>query len=327
MEPPIKIRGAKTPMRGKKHFILLVVILLPLCLMIFQACSLNSETPHNDRAGQIVAPESADHNSADNAVFDKKLSDFIELANSLDPVNILGGLAANNAFRAIIEKFSDLLVERQSVTELETDTATLLDERSGFFVNISAPLKISDFTYRFVEISNKYVANIDGAISRLFLQFWTADKINYTPLIDNQSTAGELTYFADYRFFEDEGIISVIQIRNIVVFTYEDLFNLFLFKLQGGNVINVDPGMEDVQGNSFWRAVDRDYSFYDPDRALKGISVHELIEGDNEGKVDMRISGSELTVFNIETPQNCIKFELENDMWKLTDENIPGIQP
>lgn len=303
-------------MNTKKYlFIILFVILL-------QSCSLSNANSNNESDEPITKPDitdDTDNDPVNSTVYDKKLSDFIKLANAFDYESIVGGITANNFFNDIKTRFSDLLIEQQSISDLKSDVERLLDNKTGFYVKMSEPFEKNNTMYRIIVISNEYRENIDGAFDSLFLQIWTEDSVRYEPLVEPITTAGESTTFVDYRFFENELIISIILKKHNFVFNDNESYDLLLFQLDYGQVKNVVPNENERFNNEYWQVIEREYQFYNPDRTWKGLMVYEAGEEPNVGKTSIGISDLELTIYNIEIPESCIKLELNNEAWQLNN--------
>ena len=276
------------------------------------------DVPTDPTIDQILMPDTEpDVGYANNSVYDEKLDSFIDIANSIYSETDGSGYETFNIFSVIKTMFMDVLGTRGSILNLIPDIERLFDKETGFSIKTSELLKINDTTYRIVELAHKNSARMMGAFDSLFIQYWTDSEIGCVPLVETMTSSASLITFTDYRFFENEGIVSVILKRYSDVGRHEDSYILFLFGLNNSQVDNIAPDTGYELNNGYWKVIDYEYSFYNPERKAIGLLISELSEEDNDRRTAIEITDMYLTINNIDIPNSSISLEFSNNMWRL----------
>ena len=253
------------------------------------------------------------------SAYDEKLQAFIEATSSFDHEASLSGLENNGVFNEIRARFTDVLIERESISGLESGKEKLVGKQSGFSIAISESHRINGTTFRMIELKNEHTEKTNGAFDSLLIQYWTDSNISYEPLVESRTTSAESTSMIDYRFLKDLGVVSVIQKEYRDVFNIEDSYILFLFSLKDGLVESIVPDAINDFNNGYWGVAGREFSFDGPNRTLWGFRISELSEEDNAGRTSLEISGAHLDVYNTEKPESRIGLEFsDKGVWQRT---------
>lgn len=300
----------------------ILILVLSACINDGEETNLTSEPSISD-ANLIEIPNPtvkttpATITPIEKTSYEKKLDLFVEAANTYDIEALLHPDETYNIYANVISRFSGLLEERESLDRLEDDCSALQSEQAGFLVKLTETTQLGGYSYRFVEITNKFMDKAMGAKSSLFLQFWMENAIECVRLLDSY-TAEDQTYFVDYRFFEEERVISVIQRRHSDVVESVDLYLLFLFKVNSLEIINCVPDIGDGYDNGYWEVLPRHEGRFNSEQKITAVFIYELIEASNKEKTAFDITGRELTIWNMEKPESRIKLVLEGCQWKLS---------
>lgn len=306
--------------------IIYCAILLTLVVTI-TSCSLNggdatSSLPPSDLPTVIpkTDPPTQQENLPSKSMhYEQLLTSFVETANSYEFGSGMSGYDTNTLFSKLNSKLNELLLERASLTFLDEDLTASLDEASGFAVAFSEQFEIGTYNYRFVLLDNNLREKILGGSSFLSVQYWSKDEIGFCPLVESITNSGEFTDFIDYRFIAEKGIISIVQLRHTDTSLFEFSYNIFTFEVDKNSVKNCIP-IIDLGGNDYWNVSSYDFTFFDPERKIKGVFVSEKTDEDNEYKIDVSVTNQEITFFNIDNPMSRIILVLSDNSWDVKPE-------
>ena len=169
----------------------IVMIILSLAVLL-QSCSLSGEDSSKASVGPGITLDTAqnvgyaekddvptipaidqipvpgteqDIEDARRSEYGEKLNSFMEAANSIN--NEIGGSGYEtfNAFSKVKVMFMDVLGTRGSILDLRSDTEKQIDKQTGFSVITSELLRVSETTYRIVELEHKNSGRMMGAFN------------------------------------------------------------------------------------------------------------------------------------------------------------------
>ena len=288
--------------------ITLFIIPFILLLQLLQSCSLFAENPN------IM-----DSVSENRSQYAEKLDSFIQATNGFIHENSISGFEVDTIFNEVTAMFMQVLIKKESIENLESDTITGIDEQTGYYVEVSDSLRMNDYTYRLVKLANTYSENNMGAFDSLFIQYWTTDNVGCSLLVEACTNTAEIRSIADYRFYNDDKAVLIILKEHDNFEKFDDSYILFSFLLNEDQFESIDMETRYYLNNGNWEINTEDYSFHHDNRIVRGLHISELSEEGNAGKTSTDISNNRLQVFNNDVPESRIEIEFKDGIWQLTE--------
>ena len=300
------------------------LIVMILTIIVLSSCGLIDD--HTPPTESVATDPESNTNTADatdttslpsnGSKYELLCLQFAEISNSFDFKSPMSGYETRELFLSLDAVLNDMLLERESI--MDKELVKFQNPESGFVVMFSEPIERESCFYRFVLLTNEYREKIMAGGSFLSVQYWSEDDIGYYPLATSITNSGDFTDFLDYRFIQDANIISVIQLRYSDIFLYEHNYNLLLFKFDGKDINNCEPGIT-KDGNGKWNVFSSNYRFYDRGGDVMGLCVRENTEEDNAYKVEIEINDKELIFSNTDISKSRITLELSDYAWKIKE--------
>jgi len=303
---------------GKLIYTFAILVTISL-IIILQSCTFENDAydvsvdvqPPAALPGISSKPDQTEPDQEASTYQEKRLI-FIEAANSYSVEITAGGLEVNGVFNDVNSKFMDLLSDRGSIDELVLGFEEAINEKAGFSITVSEPLRIDDTTYRIVGLLNKHTERVMGAYDSLYIQYWSDDLVSFASLVQARSTATDVTSTIFSRLVGEQKAVVVVQKEYTNVMKVEDSYILFLFKLYDNRVENnLLSNLRDFD-NGYWGTTKREYSFNYPERKVEGLLVYELSEEDNAGKTSIEFFDTYLKISNIDVPESYIEIEFRS---------------